>query len=121
MYLSGQGPVDRDGRLRTGKVGDGLTVEDAYGDARLVGLNLIAVMLDALGDLNRVRRIVRIFGMVNATPGFTEHPKVIDGCSDLMIDVFGLAGRHARSAVGMGSLPFGISVEIEAIIALRVD
>jgi enamine deaminase RidA (YjgF/YER057c/UK114 family) len=80
---------------------------------------LIAVMKDALGDLDRVTDIVKVLGMVNATPDFTDHPKVINGCSDLFVEVFGERGRHARSAVGMGSLPGGITVEIEVIVAVR--
>jgi enamine deaminase RidA (YjgF/YER057c/UK114 family) len=118
IYLSGQGPVAADGRVYTGKVGVDVSVEDAYAHARLVGLNLLAVLHEVLGDLGRVRRIVKLLGMVNAAPGFEDHPQVINGCSDLFIDVFGPdAGSHARSAVGMGSLPGNISVEIEAIVA----
>ena len=118
LYLSGQGPQEADGSLHVGKVGRDVTVEDAYAHARLTGLNLIAVMHEALGDLSRVRRIVKLFGMVNAVPEFTDHPQVINGCSDLMVQVFGEAGRHARSAVGFGSLPNGITVEIEAVVAV---
>ncbi|WP_240232682.1 RidA family protein [Devosia lacusdianchii] len=117
LFLSGQGPTEADGRLHTGKVGGGVSVESAYAHARLTGINLIAVMQAALGDLGRVRRIVKLLGMVNATPDFTDHPAVIDGCSDLMRDVFGSIGMHARSAVGFGSLPNQITVEIEAVIA----
>lgn len=119
LYLSGQGPREADGQLHSGKVGAEVTVENAYGHARLTGINLLAVMQDALGDLGRVKRIVKILGMVNAVPEFSEHPRVINGCSDLMIDVFGEAGQHARSAVGFGSLPGNITVEIEAIVALH--
>jgi enamine deaminase RidA (YjgF/YER057c/UK114 family) len=119
VYLSGQGPREADGILHAGKVGDGVSVEDAYQHARLVGVNLLAVLHDAIGDLSRVKRVVKLLGMVNATPNFQDHPKVINGCSDLLIEVFGDAGRHARSAVGFGSLPGNITVEIEAIIALH--
>lgn len=119
LYLSGQGPTEPDGRQYTGKVGGTVTTEEAYAHARLTGLNLIAVMQDALGDLGRVRRIVKLLGMVNATPEFGEHPLVINGCSDLFNAVFGEKGVHARSAVGFGSLPFGITVEIEAIVAIE--
>jgi enamine deaminase RidA (YjgF/YER057c/UK114 family) len=119
LYLSGQGTREADGRMRTGKVGAEISVEQAYDDARLVGINLIAVMQDALGDLSRVKRVVKLLGMVNAVPDFAEHPKVINGCSDLFNEVFGEAGRHARSAVGFGSLPGNITVEIEAIVALK--
>ena len=117
LYLSGQGPVEADGRYHAGKVGQDVTIKEAYAHARLTGLNLLAIMHDALGDLARVRRVVKILGMVNAVPTFGEHPKVINGCSDLMVAVFGEAGRHARSAVGFGSLPNNITVEIEAIVA----
>jgi enamine deaminase RidA (YjgF/YER057c/UK114 family) len=119
LFLSGQGPREADGRMHTGKVGATVDVADAYRHARLTGINLIAVMQDALGDLSRVKRVVKLLGMVNAAPDFADHPAVINGCSDLMVDVFGEAGRHARSAVGLGSLPGQITVEIEAIIAVR--
>jgi enamine deaminase RidA (YjgF/YER057c/UK114 family) len=119
LYLSGQGPREADGTLRTGKVGSDVTIEQAYNDARLTGLNLLSVIQAALGDLVRVRRIIKLLGMVNAASDFAQHPKVINGCSDLMIEVFGEDGRHARSAVGFGSLPDNITVEIEAIVAVR--
>lgn len=119
VYLSGQGPREADGFLHAGKVGDGVSVEDAYRHARLVGINLLAVLHTAIGDLSRVRRVVKLLGMVNATPDFKDHPKVINGCSDLLIEVFGDAGQHARSAVGFGSLPGNITVEIEAIVSLK--
>lgn len=119
LYLSGQGPREIDGRLCIGKVGVDVTAEQAYFHARLTGLNLIAVMQSALGDLSRVKRIVKLLGMVNAAADFTGHPSVINGCSDLFIEVFGERGKHARSAVGMASLPGNITVEIEAIVALQ--
>jgi enamine deaminase RidA (YjgF/YER057c/UK114 family) len=120
LYLSGQGPCTREGYLHAGKVGLDVSVEEAYGHARLVGVNLLAVLQEALGDLNRVARVVKLLGMVNAATNFTAHPQVINGCSDLMIEVFGPEiGRHARSAVGMGSLPNNITVEIEAIVEVR--
>lgn len=118
LYLSGQGPREPDGYLHTGKVGAEIDVKSAYAHARLTGINLLAVMQDALGDLTRVKRVIKLLGMVNGTPEFGDHPNVINGCSDLMIDVFGSAGQHARSAVGFGSLPGNITVEIEAIVAL---
>ena len=118
LYLSGQGPRDHSGRLSTGKVGGTISVEKARADAELTGLNLLAVAKAVLGDLGRVTGVVKLFGMVNAAPEFDRHPAVIDGCSNLFISVFGEAGRHARSAVGMGSLPDGITVEIEAIFAV---
>jgi len=117
LFLSGQGPSEADGTLHTGKVGAGVSIEDAYGHARLTGINLIAVMHAALGDLGRVRRVVKLLGMVNATPEFSDHPAVINGCSDLMNAVFGERGIHARSAVGFSSLPNQITVEIEAVVA----
>ncbi|WP_152046334.1 RidA family protein [Aureimonas psammosilenae] len=118
LYLSGQGPREANGRMHTGKVGADVTVEAAYAHARLTGINLLAVMQDALGDLSRVRRVVKLLGMVNAEPDFAEHPAIINGCSDLFVEVFGAAGHHARSAVGFGSLPGRITVEIEAIVAI---
>ncbi|GHD12408.1 RidA family protein [Tianweitania populi] len=119
LYLSGQGPREADGHLYTGKVGGDVSVDQAYQHARLTGINLLAVMQETLGDLSRVKRVVKLLGMVNAVPLFEDHPKVINGCSDLMIEVFGEAGRHARSAVGFGSLPGNITVEIEAIVSLN--
>jgi enamine deaminase RidA (YjgF/YER057c/UK114 family) len=121
LFLSGQGPREADGRLNTGKVGGDIGVEEAYGHARLTGLNLLAVAHLAIADLGRVRRVVKVLGMVNGTPEFGDHPKVINGCSDLFEAVFGEAGRHARSAVGMGSLPNRITVEIEAIFEIAAD
>ncbi|HKU94677.1 MAG TPA: RidA family protein [Vineibacter sp.] len=111
LYLSGKGP----GAVR-GKVGADMSWEDAKTHARATGLNLIAVMKDELGDLDRVKRIVKVLGMVNCTPDFTDPPKVINGCSDLFVEVFGDRGRHARSAVGLAALPNGIPVEIECIV-----
>ena len=116
LYLSGQGPRRSDGSLSTGKVGATVSTEQAYLDAQLTGLNLLATAHHALGDLGRIRRVVKLLGMVNAVPDYTDHPKVINGCSDLFVNVLGDAGRHARSAVGMGSLPGMMSVEIEAIV-----
>jgi enamine deaminase RidA (YjgF/YER057c/UK114 family) len=118
LFLSGQGPRDHAGFLKIGKLGGDITLEEARSHAELTGLNLIAVLKDVLGELTRVRRVVKLLGMVNAVPEFGDHPKVIDGCSNLFVAVFGEAGRHARSAVGVGSLPNGISVEIEAIFAV---
>jgi enamine deaminase RidA (YjgF/YER057c/UK114 family) len=120
LFLSGQGPLEADGKLHCGKVGRDVDVATAYGHARLTGLNLLAVTKSALGDLERVDYVVKLLGMVNAMPDFADHPSVINGCSDLFIEVFGNErGEHARSAVGMGSLPGGITVEIEAILAIR--
>ena len=119
FFLSGQGPILDDGTKATGKVGLDVTAEQAYEHARRVGMGLLSVMREALGSLDRVERVVKLLGMVNAAPDFNEHPSVINGCSDLFGEVFGAQGKHARSAVGMGSLPGQITVEIEAIIAVR--
>jgi enamine deaminase RidA (YjgF/YER057c/UK114 family) len=119
LYLSGQGPRYGDNQFKTGKVGAQVTAEEAYQDARLVGLQLLAAAKKALdGDLSRVKRVVKVLGMVNGTPEFQKHPQVINGCSDLLVEVFGEAGRHARSAVGM-NLPNNITVEIEAILEVE--
>ena len=115
VFLAGNGPYMPTGRYAAGKVGKDVTVEEAYQHARLTGLMLLSVLRDATGSLDAVTRVVKVLGMVNAVPEFTDHPKVINGCSDLFVEVFGERGRHARSAVGMASLPFGMTVEIEAI------
>jgi enamine deaminase RidA (YjgF/YER057c/UK114 family) len=112
VYLSGKGPISD----AKGKVGAEFTKEEGYKYAREVGLNLLSALKAELGTLAKVKRVVKVLGMVNATPEFGEHPFVINGCSDLFVETFGEAGRHARSAVGMGSLPHGIPVEIEAIV-----
>lgn len=113
LFLSGKGPGNSHG-----KVGDTVSVDEAYQAARETGLILIAVMQQELGSLARVERIIKVLGMVNAVPEFTRQPQVINGCSDLFVEVFGEKGRHARSAVGMGSLPNQISVEIECIVEI---
>src|SRR5262249_62027751 len=118
LYLAGQGPRDANGRQLTGKLGADISIEEGYRRARLVGLGLLAAMRDALGSLDRVDYIVKLLGMVNATPDFNDPPKVINGCSDLFVDVFGEAGRPARSAVGPVTLPHPISVGIGAIVAV---
>ena len=116
LYLSGKGPFSEDGSPTTGKVGADVDVETAYKHARSVGLTLMAVMKQELGSLDKVKQVVKVLGMVNGAPDFGQQPAVINGCSDLFVEVFGDAGRHARSAVGMGSLPNQITVEIEVII-----
>ena len=116
LFLAGKGPRNPDGSVPTGKVGRDVSTEVAYQHARQVGLMLLAAIKEAVGSLDRVRRVVKVLGMVNAIPEFTEQPKVINGCSDLFVQIFGERGKHARSAVGMGSLPSGITVEIEAIV-----
>lgn len=118
IYLSGQGPRKPDGTSHTGKVGRDVTAEEAYQHARLVGLGLLAAARAAAGSLAKVQA-VKVLGMVNAVPEFGDHPKVINGASDLFAEVLGEWGKHARSAVGMGSLPNNITVEIEAIFRLR--
>lgn len=122
VFLSGAGPVRPDGSLVTGKVGDrpgDLDEATARAAARLTGLQLLAVLRAEIGDLGRVVRMVKVLGMVNCAPGFNRTPQVIDGCSELLVDVFGDAGRGARTAVGMAELPFDIAVEIEAILQIR--
>jgi enamine deaminase RidA (YjgF/YER057c/UK114 family) len=117
IYLAGQGPRRLDGTLITGKVGRDVTPEQAYEHAKLVGLGLLAAAKQAAGSLDQIE-VLKVLGMVNAVPEFGDHPKVINGCSDLFVSVLGARGRHARSAVGMGSLPNGITVEIEAIMRM---
>ena len=119
LYLSGQGPLMENGEFATGLVGRDLTVDQAYKHARLTGLVLLSAARNLLGSLDRVERVLSVFGMVNAIPGFGDQPKVINGCSDLFVEVFGDAGRHTRAAVGMGSLPMEISVELTASMAVK--
>ena len=116
LYLAGKGPGLPGQPMPSGKVGRDFTIEQGYEYARQTGLSLIAVMKAELGDLDRVTRIVKVLGMVNALPEFGHQPEVINGCSDLFVEVFGERGKHARSAVGLGSLPRGIPVEIEVIV-----
>lgn len=116
IYLSGQGPIKADGTYITGKLGRDLSIEEGAAAAKLTGINLIATLQNAIGNLGKVTRIVKVFGMVNCTESFTDQPKVINGFSDLMVAVFGEKGRHARSAVGMYALPMNIAVEIEMIV-----
>lgn len=119
LYLSGQGPKRPDGSMLVGRLGKDASIEQGYEAARLTCLQLLAVAKAALGELSRIEAVIKLLGMVNAEPEFGDHPKVINGCSDLLVEVFGDVGRHARSAVGMGSLPNGIMVEIEAILLIR--
>ena len=119
LFLSGQGPKLPDGSFQTGRLGKDASIEDGYRAARTVGLQLLAVAKSAVGELSRVEAVIKLLGMVNAEPDFGDHPKVINGCSDLLVEALGDAGRHARSAVGMGSLPSGIIVEIEAILMTK--
>ena len=116
IYLSGQGPRNESGDFISGKVGSDIKAEEAYELARNTAINLVSAMKSYLGSLDKVKKIVKVFGMVNSTSDFTDHPKVINGCSDFFVEVFGDKGRHARSAVGMGSLPNNMAVEIEIIV-----
>ena len=119
-YVSGHGPLRPDGSYITGRVGDDMDKQAGYDAARQTGLAILATLRNALGSLDRVRRVIKVFGMVNCTPDFTEHPAVINGCSELFAEVFGPeAGIAARSAVGMNSLPLRTAVEIEAIFQIE--
>lgn len=119
LFLAGKGPKDEAGNYMTGKLGQDVTVEDGYAAARRVAIMQLAVIKESLGDLNRVKRIVKVNGMVNATHDFEQHPEVINGFSDLMVEVFGDRGKHARAAVGMSSLPRNIICEIELIVEFQ--
>jgi len=116
LFVSGHGPYNDGKTIISGKLGKELTIEEGYKTARNVALNCLASVKATLGDLNKVKRVVKLLGMVNCTEDFKDQPKVINGASDLLVEVFGDAGRHARSAVGMQSLPNGIPVEIEMIL-----
>lgn len=119
VYLSGHGPRKPDGNYITGKVGSVYNLQQAQEAARLTGVNLLEALRAEIGSLNKVKRIVKVLGMVNAEPTFDQHSQVINGFSDLMVEVFGENGKHARSAVGLGSLPMNIPVEIEMIVELK--
>jgi len=116
LFVGGKVPYGPDGGVIVGKVGAQISVDEGYQHARLVGLTLVAAMKEALGDLDRVTRIVKVFGMVNAVPDFTDHGTIINGCSDLLVEIFGERGAHARAAVGMGSLPRQVPIEIETVV-----
>ncbi len=119
IYLSGHGPFRNDGTMITGKVGVDLTLEEGYEAARRVALSLLRSLKAEIGNLDKIRRVVKLLGMVNCMPDFIDQPKVINGASDLLVKVFGDKGKHARSAVGMNSLPMNISVEIEMIVEVE--
>ena len=119
LYLSGKGPSKADGTYITGKLGKDLTIEQGYAAARLTAINHLSVIKSELGSLNKVKRIVKVLGMVNCSEDFKDQPKVINGYSDLMVEIFGDKGKHARSAVGMSSLPLGMAVEVEVIIEVE--
>ena len=116
LFLSGHLPRREDGSVVLGKLGEDLSVQDGYQAARLSAIALLATLKAEIGDLSKVKRVAKVFGMVNATQSFTDHSKVINGCSDLMVEVFGDKGRHARAACGFSSLPLGAAVEIEMIV-----
>ena len=119
VFISGQGPVEDGKVVYPGCLGADVTLEEGAKSARLCGINVLAQLKDACGgDLDRVKRVVKLLGFVNAAPSFKDHPKVINGASDLMVEVFGEAGKHARSAVGAGSLPLNVAVEVEAIVEI---
>jgi enamine deaminase RidA (YjgF/YER057c/UK114 family) len=119
LYLAGKGPTKPDNTNITGKVGRELTTEQGYEAARLTAINHLAVIKNELGSLNKVKRIVKVFGMVNCTEDFKDQPKVINGYSDMMVEIFGEKGKHARSAVGMYALPFNMAVEVEVIVEIE--
>ena len=114
LFLAGKGP-----RGSVGKLGIDLTVAQGYELARSVGLVLLAVLRQELGSLDRVSRVVKVLGLVNASPDFENHPEVMNGCSDLLVEVFGEIGKHARTSIGVASLPYGIPIEIEAIVEIK--
>ena len=121
IFMAGEGPAKADGTNITGKVGKDLTIQQAYDAARLTGINQLAVLKAELGSLNKVKRIVKVLGMVNCAEGFADQPKVINGYSDLMVEIFGENGKHARASVGMYMLPGNIPVEIEMIVEVYPD
>lgn len=119
LYTSGHGPTNAQGETIKGKLGSTLTVEQGYEAARLTGLQLLATLKSAIGDLTKVKRIVKVLGLVNCTDAFGDQPKVMNGCSDLMVAVFGDKGKHTRSALGTNALPNGMAIEIEMIVELE--
>lgn len=119
IFLSGHGPSKTDGSYITGKLGRDLSIEEGYAAAKLTGIALLATLKSAIGDLSKVKRIVKVLGMVNTVDSFTDQPKVVNGFSDLMVAIFGDKGKHARSAVGMAALPMNMSVEIEMVVEVE--
>lgn len=119
LFMSGCGPRLNDGSAITGKLGEALTVDQGYAAARQVGLNMLVNIREVMGSLDKVKRVVKVLGMVNSVPSFNETPKVMNGFSDLFVEVFGEAGRGARSAVGMVTLPGQISVEVEMVLEVE--
>ena len=119
VFLAGHGPLLPDGTWMTGKVGRDIDIEEGKKAARVAAINLLSSLKAEIGDLNKVKRVVKVLGMVNSDESFTDQPQVMNGCSDLLVSVFGDRGKHARAAVGMASLPFGIAVEIEMIVEIE--
>jgi enamine deaminase RidA (YjgF/YER057c/UK114 family) len=119
VFMAGKGPRSGESSFITGKVGSDLTLEQGYEAARLAAIEQLSALKAEIGDLNRVVRIVKVLGMVNADPEFTDHSKVVNGFSDLMVEVFGERGKHARAAVGMSSLPLGFACEVEMVVQIR--
>lgn len=120
LYLAGHLPLREDRSIIKGKLGKNLSIEDGYHASRRAGINMISTLKHALGDLSRVKKIVRLYGMVNATQDFVDHPKVINGASDVFVEVFGeKVGKHTRAAVGMASLPVDMAVELELIVEIK--
>ena len=119
IFLAGKGPLKDNGEYITGKLGDSLTIEQGYEAARLTGINQLAVLKDMLGDLSKIKRIVKVNGYVNSTSNFYNQPQVINGYSDLMIQVFGERGKHARTAIGVNTLPMNIAVEVEMVVEVK--
>jgi len=116
IFLAGKGPKYPDGRELTGKLGGNITIDQGYEGARQTAINQLSVLKEMLGDLNKVKRIVKVLGLVNSSPNFIDQPRVVNGFSDLMVDVFGEKGKHARAAIGVNSLPRGQAVEIELVV-----
>lgn len=119
IFLAGHGPTRTDGSQITGKLGKDMSIEQGYDAAKVTALNLLATLKEAVGDLSKVKRIVKVNGYVNSTPEFIDHPKVINGCSDLLVALFGEKGKHARAAMGMVALPSNIAVEIEMVVEVE--
>ena len=119
VFLAGHGPRKTEGGLVTGRVGRDIDIKQAYEAARLTAIDLLTSLKAEIGNLNKVKRVVKVVGMVNSVESFTDHPKVVNGCSDLLVSVFGDRGKHARAAVGMGSLPFNIPVEIDMVVEVE--
>jgi enamine deaminase RidA (YjgF/YER057c/UK114 family) len=119
LYVSGHGPSRQDGSRVTGKVGSDLTLDEGYQAARLAGVGILSTVRHALGSLDRVRQVIKVFGVVNSAPGFDQQADVLDGFSDLMVEVFGEGGRHARTTIGVAELPRGISVDVEVVVEVE--